>query len=193
MELFRDYQAQVFKHGEWTQAGSRGLEIRTVDFGGEIGVRRCFSLFLEELRALPEMYPALRDVGFYVSETHWLLDWVITPLVLAGLKIAPRRGVRPLGRLLWWGMRTLPRPPHRVLLKVEGRGEKANRPARVELTVSHRDGYELTAIPVVACLLQYLDGSVRRPGLWMMGHLVEPVRLFRDMERMGAEVSSVTV
>jgi saccharopine dehydrogenase (NAD+, L-lysine-forming) len=41
---------------------------------------------------------------------------------------------------------------------------------------------------VVAALLQYLDGSARKPGLWMIGHLVEPVRLLKDMENMGVQV-----
>jgi saccharopine dehydrogenase (NAD+, L-lysine-forming) len=48
----------------------------------------------------------------------------------------------------------------------------------------------LTAIPVVAALLQVLDGTARRPGMWMMGHLMDPVRLMADMAAMGAAVSS---
>ena len=191
MEVFQDYQAQVYKNGGWTKPGA--YEIRKVDFSGEIGVRRCFSMFFEELRDLPQMIPTLRELGFFMSETHWLVDWVLTPLVLAGLKLAPARGVRPLGRLMWWGMQNLPKPPHLVLLKVDASGEKGGKPARVEITISHADGYELTAIPVVACLLQYLDGSARRPGLWMMGHLVEPLRLLKDMERMGVQISGVTL
>jgi hypothetical protein len=39
-------------------------------------------------------------------------------------------------------------------------------------------------------LLQYLEGSGRRPGLWMMGHLAEPVRLMKDMEKMGVLVQT---
>jgi hypothetical protein len=119
------------------------------------------------------------------------LDWIITPVVFAGLKLAPNRGIRPLGKLMWWGMQTFAKPPYLVLLKVEASGKKDGKHVRIEATISHRDGYELTAIPVVACLLQYLDGSARRPGLWMMGHLVEPVRLFKDMEQMGVHVTSV--
>ena len=187
MEAFIDYQSQVFRDGRWTERGS--WTTRRIDFGREIGERRCFSMFFEELRDLPEMIPTLRETGFYMSETHWLVDWVITAIVFAGLKIAPRRGIRPLGKLMWWGMQNLPKPPHLALLKVEATGEKDGRAARFEMAVSHGDAYELTAIPVVACLEQVLDGSARRPGLWMMGHLVEPQRLFTDMEEMGVEVS----
>ncbi|MDD5170118.1 MAG: hypothetical protein PHN75_14965, partial [Syntrophales bacterium] len=190
MEFFKDFQGQVYKNGQWTKSGMRDIDIRKVDFGGAVGVRRCFSMFFEELRPLPATYPTLKEVGFYMSETHWFLDWVITCLIFAGLKLAPRRGVRPLGKLMWWGMQTFPKPPYNVLLKVEAYGEKDGKPVTVEAIISHSDGYELTAIPVIACLLQYLDGSVRRPGLWMMGHLVEPVRLFKDMEQMGVQITT---
>ena len=152
MELFQNYQAQVFKNGAWTKSSS--YEMRKVDFGGEIGVRSCFSMFLEEMRPLPEMYPSLQEVGFYMSETHWLVDWVILPAGLCRAEDCSAPPMRPLGKLLWWGMQNLPKPPHLVLLKVEASGEKDGKPARVEAAISHRDGYELTAIPVAACLLQ---------------------------------------
>jgi saccharopine dehydrogenase (NAD+, L-lysine-forming) len=190
MEVFRDYQAQVFKSGRWTKTGWFEFDVRKVSFGGEIGVRQCYSMFFEELRALPEIYPTLKDVGFYISGSHWFVDWVIMPLAFVAMKIAPRYAIRPMGKLVWWGMQTFPKSPYLVLLKVEAAGEKRGKPARVEASVSHPDGYELTAVPVVAALLQYLDGPARRPGLWMMGHLVEPVRLFEDMKRMGIQVTT---
>jgi hypothetical protein len=56
------------------------------------------------------------------------------------------------------------------------------------VTLSHPDGYQFTAIPVAACLLQYLDGSIRKPGLWTQANLVDPARFFRDVERMGVAV-----
>lgn len=191
MEIFRNYQGQVYRNSDWTKPGS--YETREVAFGDEIGARKCFSMFFEELRALPQMYPTLQELGFFMSGSHWFVDWIITPLVFAGLKLAPRRGTRRLGKLMWWGMQTFSKPPYLVLLKAEATGERSGKQVTIEVTVSHADGYELTAIPVVACLLQYLDGSARRPGLWMMGHLVEPARLFRDMEQMGVQISSIIV
>lgn len=191
MEVFRDYQGQVLAEGKWTRRGS--YDIRKIDFGGEIGIRRGFSMFFEELRSLPQMIPTLRDMGFYMSETHWIVDYLLTPLVLLGLKLAPRRGVRPLGRMLWWGMGRFSRPPYLVSLKIEATGRPDGASGRLELSLSHPDGYELTAIPVVACLLQVLDGSARRPGLWMMGHLVDPSRLLVDMEEMGVTVCETVV
>ena len=186
MGAFKNYQAQVFKNGVWSKPGS--FDIRRVDFGAEIGVRSCYSMFFEELRALPELYPGLRETGFYISGTSWLVDNVITLLVLLGLKLFPVRGVRPLGKLMWWGMQTFNKPPYTVLLKVQASGQKDGRPAAFSASVSHPEGYELTAIPVAACLMQYLDGTARRPGLWMMGHLAEPRRFFNDMQMMGVKM-----
>jgi len=187
VEGFKDYQAQVYRNGQWTKRGS--YDRRRIDFGDDIGVKNCYSMFFEELRQLPEMFPSLKEVGFYISESHWVTDWVVMPVLFVGLKLFPR-SVRPLGKLMWWSMGTFHRPPYRVELIVQAQGVKAGRPARLLAGVSHKDGYELTAIPVVATLLQYLDERAARPGLWMMGHFAEPVRLLADMQRMGVRFSS---
>ncbi len=186
MEGFIDYKARVFKNGRWTKDSS--WEKRRFDFGGQIGVRTCYSMFFEELLDLPEMFPTLKDAGFYISGSNWFADLIVTPLVMVGLKIAPKRGPRPLGKLMWRTMKGS-RPPYLVALQVEAEGERNGRPARVRIRIEHPDGYELTAIPVVAYLRQYLDGSARRPGLHLMGHIAEPARLFRDMEKMGAKIT----
>ncbi len=187
IESFKEYNGQVFKNGQWTKPNS--FEMRTCDFGGDIGRKRCYSMFFEELRPLPSMFPSLRETGFYMSEMHWMLDWVVMPITWAWLKIAPK-AVRPIGKFLWWGMRTFHKPPYRVELQVQAVGFKDGRRVALQASVAHPDGYKLTAIPVVATLLQYLDGSARKPGLWMMGHLVDPLRLMKDMEKMGVVCST---
>ena len=187
MEGFIHYQAQVYKNGAWTKPSS--WDMRKFDFGPEIGRRDCYSMFFEEMRDLPKMYPALKETGFYISGSNWIADILITPLVMVGLKLFPKQGIRPLGTLMWWAMGKS-KPPYRVVLKVEAKGQLNGVRTQVQARCEHEDGYELTAIPVVALLMQY--ERVRKPGLHMMGHLAEPDQLFRDMKSMGATfVSSV--
>jgi saccharopine dehydrogenase (NAD+, L-lysine-forming) len=185
MEGFVHYQAQVLKSGDWTSPSS--WDMRKFDFGTEIGVRNCYSLFFEELRCIPAIYPTLKEMGFYISGSNLLADLILTPIVMLGLRIAPKRGIRPLGKLMWWAM-SRSKPPYKVVLKVEATGFLKDRQAQVEASIEHEDGYELTAIPVVAFLKQY--DYIRRPGLHMMGHLADPDCLFQDMERMGAKVTT---
>lgn len=185
MEAFLDYQAQVFKNNAWTKPSTWSM--RDVNFGRDIGRRTCYSMFFEEMRALPEIFPTLRETGFYISGANWLSDLIVTPVVFVGLKIAPKRGIRPLGRLMWWAMGKS-KPPYLVALKVEAKGLKNGRSIQVDVRIAHPDGYELTAIPVVAYLRQYLAGTARKCGVHMMGHIAEPIQLFNDMQMMGAEI-----
>lgn len=186
MEAFLDYQTQVYKNGKWTKSTS--YDICKFDFGEGVGKRDCYSMFFEELRGLPEMYPGLKNVGFYMAGGGWLAD-SLTMLVLLGLKVAPKRGLKPLGKLMWWAMTKLPKPPYRVVLAVEAKGQSNGKPLQVRACCEHGDGYEFTAIPVVAFLMQY--NKIRRPGLHMMGHLADPKHLFKDMQALGVKVTEV--
>jgi hypothetical protein len=185
MEGFIHYQAQIFKNGVWTKPSS--WDMRKFDFGPEIGKRDAYSMFFEEMRCLPEMYPSLKNTGFYISGSNLIADLLVTPIVFIGLKLFPKRGIRPLGKLMWWAMGRA-KPPYKVVLKVEAKGSLDGQSTQVHARCEHEDGYELTAIPVVACLMQY--ETIRRPGLHMMGHLPDPDQLFKDMESMGAGMTT---
>lgn len=182
VESFREFNGQIFKNGQWTKTNS--YEVHTWDFGGDIGRKRSYAMFFEELRSFPSLFPSLRETGFYISDMHWILDWVVMPITWGWLKVAPN-AVRPIGKFLWWGMGTFHKARYRVELQVQAAGRKDGRQVTVRSSVAHPDGYELTAIPVVATLLPYLDGFARKPGLWMMGHVIDPLRLMKDMEKMG--------
>jgi saccharopine dehydrogenase (NAD+, L-lysine-forming) len=184
VEVFRNYQAQIFTRGHWTNPVA--FQTRKIDFGGDIGTRTSYSMFFEELRPLPERFSSLSETGFFMAGGHWFVDWFVYPAAMAILKIAPH-ATRTVGRLLWWGMTRFQKPPFRTELIVQASGLHAGQLTHFEAAVAHRDAYELTAIPVAAAILQYLEGS-RRPGLWMMGHFADPRRLLTDMKRMGVKM-----
>jgi saccharopine dehydrogenase (NAD+, L-lysine-forming) len=189
VDVFADYRAQIFTGGHWTNP--KLFQTRKIAFGGDIGTRTSYSMYFEELGPLPAALPALRDTAFFMAGSHWFVDWVVTPVVFALLKLLPG-AKRTAGRLLWWGMTRFRKPPFRTELIVQASGMHAGQQTQFAAAVAHRDPYELTAIPVVAAILQLLDGSARRPGLSMMGHLVEPQRLITDMKRMGVKVRTKT-
>jgi saccharopine dehydrogenase (NAD+, L-lysine-forming) len=91
--------------------------------------------------------------------------------------------------MMLWGLRRFSRPPYGTLLKLEARGLRDGGETRLTLSVFHPDGYVLTAAPMVACLLQVLDGTARRPGLHFQALLAEPARMLADMKQMGVEVT----
>ena len=185
MEGFIEYQAQVFKNGAWTKPST--WDMSSFNFGEDLGKKVCYSMFFEELRDLPNIIPTLKETGFYISGANWFTDFFITPLVFEGLKFAPKRGLRPLGKLFWWGMGQS-KPPYVVALMLEAKGQLEGIPAHFHVRIAHPDGYEMTAIPVVAYLKQYLDRTARKSGVHMMGHLADPARLFNDMQKMGVQL-----
>ena len=189
IEEVNDFESLVFRAGQWKRVGMLGMtDYISMDFGGEFGKQYCVPMFLEEMRPIPEIYPSLRETGFLVGGFNWFVDWLVLPLATIALKICPRIALKPMGKLTKWGLKTFSKPPYGTLLKVEARGQRADKAKTIDITLYHQDAYMFTAIPVAACLLQYLDGSIRKAGLWTQANIVEPNRLMKDMERMGVYV-----
>ena len=57
------------------------------------------------------------------------------------------------------------------------------------LSVFHPESYALTAMCVAAAARQWLDGSLRRPGVQLQALAVEPGRFLADLRRFGATVT----
>jgi saccharopine dehydrogenase (NAD+, L-lysine-forming) len=185
LEDITDYKAEVFRGGQWRKAGY-GDAIK-IDFGSKFGARLCYPMQLEEMRALPERL-GLEELGLYAAGFNWFVDYIVFPLTMLLAKARSRFIMRFLARMFIWGMSAFSRPPFGITFKLEAEGEKDGRHQSLHVTVCHQDGYMLTAIPTAACLLQYLDGFIARPGLWLMAHAVDPGRLLADMHRMGATI-----
>jgi hypothetical protein len=190
VQEFADYSSQYYRAGRWRSMGwLTGSGSRHFDLGPPWGRRSCVPMFLEELRELPGAFPTLRETGFFVGGFGWLPDYVILPIVMAGMKLAPRLVEGPLSRLFAWSLRWASKPPFATALQLEAEGEGEGGESRqLRLRLWHADGYDFTAIPVVACLLQWLDGDARKPGLATMANIVEPTRFLADLERLGVRI-----
>jgi len=185
IEFMNDFAGAVFKKGKWQKVRMLGMfDTIWMDFGEPFGKSYCVPMPIEEINNLPTKYPGLQDTGFYVGGFNWFVDWLIFPSIWPLYKLAGKKSVKPLSKVLGWGLRTFSKPPFGTRLKVEASGMKSGKPISHSLMLSHADGYVFTAIPVVATLLQYLDEAGRRTGLWTQAHFVEPKRMMRDVQRM---------
>ena len=182
VDMVADFRADVFENGAWRAATWR--DAVPFDFGPGFGRKKCYPMDLVEVRSLPAEL-GLRNAGVYVAGFNWFTDYVVFPLV--AMAFAIRKGLlrRFWSRALTWGVNTFGSDRHGVVFLLQADGELAGRPAHLEIRSECDSAYDFTVIPVVACLMQVLDRSVRRPGIHMMGHLVDPDRLLADMERMG--------
>ena len=186
---FMDFDSRIFRDGRWQKLGLASM-VRplTLEFGPPFGRRACIAMTLGEMDALPELIPSLRETGFYVGGFNWFSDWFVSPLVMVGLKLAPRRLLSPLARLQFWSMARFARPPYGTVLQLAAAGQRDGAPHTLTLRLAHDDGYAMTAIPVVACVRQWLAGP-RQPGLWFQGHYLEPEALLGDMARLGVTIT----
>ncbi|HEY3284788.1 MAG TPA: saccharopine dehydrogenase NADP-binding domain-containing protein [Armatimonadota bacterium] len=187
VQEFVGHAPEEFVDGQWRR--SKGWPMRTSDFGTPFGKQTCALMPMAEMRDLPKAIPTLGETGFYVAGFHWLVNYLVIPIVMAGLKLSPQRAPEPMGRLLLWSLRRTSRPPFGLQLVAEATGVNLGRQTSATASLFAEDGYHLTALPVVACLQQYLAGAGSRAGLHLMAHWVDPEQLVKDLKRMGLQVA----
>jgi hypothetical protein len=182
----KSFSRLVLKDGVWKS--EKLGDYKRVDFGAPFGVKYCVPMFMEEFRALPEMIYTLKETGFYSSGFGGIMDYVIIPLAFGLLVLSPNSSRNLIARLMEWGLKHTTHPPYGAVLQMNARGQGRS----LRMTVAHDDAYFITAAPAAACLFQYFDGGIRKPGLWRQATLVEPVRFFDDLSRLGIQINVET-
>lgn len=186
IDEFRTNRLAIYQEGKWKDQSV--LKVFTFDFGPPFGKQYCAPMFLPELEVCAAQMPDLKDTGFFVTGFNRVADYLVLPVVMLGVYLLPRSWDRLLARLLTWGLQ-FSRPPYGIDLVADCLGRKNGAYIQFGIRLSHEDGYVITAVPVVACLMQVFDNTIRKPGLWRQANIVEPVRFLQDLERMGIAVS----
>lgn len=176
------YRYDVYKNSSWQQSMKN---IRSFQFAKNEKPKHCYPMYLDELGDLPEQIPGLHEMGFYLTAFNPVVNNILMPLCWIALKLMPRVAVKPVTRLMKWGLQLPDRRGPVAILKMEAEGIRNGKPVTMGIILSHKDGYYLTAVPVVATCLQYLEGKVRKSGVHFQAHIVEPGQFFRDLERLG--------
>ena len=185
IDSIAEYDVDIFVKRKWRKATYS--DSRTIVFGPRFGARTCYPLQMAEMRALPEMFP-LEEAGVYVAGFNWFVDNIVVAPAILLYKIRNGLGRRFLARLFVFGINRFSGGARGVEFVLEAEGEKGRKRKKLRILAEHDDAYAFTAIPVVACIRQYLKGAIA-PGLSMMGLAVEPDALMRDLEAMGVVIT----
>ena len=176
--------ANIYQRGAWRKVSPTAS--RKIDFGPGFGKLTCYPMDLYELKRLPEELGA-EEIGFYAAGMNPVTDLVLFAWVASGLYKFDW-GLRMGAKLGIWTVNKFTKPPYITTLVLEVRGKVNQHEEFLEINISHHNGYQATAIPVVASILQLLDGTIAEPGVIISGHRVEANRYVKDLRRMGMTV-----
>lgn len=186
---FKEFDSTAYVNSEWRKLSYK--DYKYFDFGKPFGKKPCISMMMQELRELPEKYPSLTETGFYVSGFNWFTDYLVTPLMMVAVKNLLLKRLDSIAKLFKWGIQKFSKPPYKAILQLIAEGIKDGNKRRMKIEISHEDGYFLTAAPVFACLNQYLDGKINKPGLHYQASVINPKIFLDDLRDLGVEVNLV--
>jgi hypothetical protein len=108
------------------------------------------------------------------------VDGIAFPLMMAVAGGGRGMMVKPLARLLAWGVNTFTTAKPGVVVLAEGDG--------AWIRIEQADPDELAAMAIAACVRQWIGGRLRRPGVLLAGLAADPAAMLEDLGKFGARV-----
>lgn len=188
VDSITDFKLEFYQEGKW-KIGTYKDAIR-IDYGDRFGVRSSMPLKMVEIKPLPEMF-SLRETGVFSTGFNWFIDYLLFPFTWLSQKIKKGSLRHFWAKMFIFGINKFSSAQEGVVFLLKAEGEKDGKRQEIEIRSEHDSALEFTIIPVIACLKQYFDGSIQKPGIWMMGHIVDPDRLFAEMQEMGVKIQTL--
>ncbi|MCL1838006.1 MAG: hypothetical protein FWG47_01645 [Propionibacteriaceae bacterium] len=179
-----DFRTEGWKDGRWRRFSWSSYE--SIDFGSVFGKRLCVPMAMTEIHELPQAIPGLRDARVMIAGFHPVVDYVVMPLSYILQKIRPLTG---LGLTLFEvGLKTFHRPPYGTVMVLEASGDGHD---RIRMSITHSDAYELTSAAAAATVLQYLNGTLHKPGLQQAGIAIDPQLFLSDLKQIAGSAMTI--
>ncbi len=176
--------SQVLRDGVWRKATYRD----TISLPFEVfGRKICYPLQMKEMYGL-EHEIGLQESGAYAAGFNWYIDYLIFPVAAVLGRINDNLSEQLCGYLLYREARKFGSTNPRVEMVMKAEGTRDGAPLTVQYSICHHDGYELTALAIVACINQIWTNYLSSPGLHLMGQSVDEKELFRDLQAMSLEI-----
>ena len=185
-EELNSFDARVYRGRKWETIPLREWSSMAFDFGEGIGRRSCMPMYMHELEALPEQIPSLEETGFFISGFNWFTDNIATVLAMLATRMNIRWLTRLAGRFFFWSAGAFAKPPFVTVLQLEADGIEQRARKRMTIRLSHDDAYMFTAIPVAACIMQYLERA-HEPGFYFQSHFLRPESLLQVLQKLGIQ------
>jgi NAD(P)-dependent dehydrogenase (short-subunit alcohol dehydrogenase family) len=176
--------ARILRNGVWKKSSWK--DALNIQFSEDFGVRKCYPLQMREIYPLAKELGIL-NMGVYSSGFNWFVDNIVFPLTMLLQSVKKGLGKNTCGKLMHWGVAKFYNGNPGVEFKLIANGIKGGIEGNYVLEAYSSDAFEFTSLAVIACLKQYNDKLINRPGLHLMGNIVDEERFIADLKQMGIQ------
>ncbi len=178
-------EAKILKNGQWRSANYK--DAIDVAFSSHLGTRKCYPFQLREIYPLDKL--GLKNMGVYVAGFNPFVDNFVFPLIILLQSIRKGLGTKLCGKLLHWGIKAFYDHKPGIEFILQAQGTRSGQLQSWTISAFYPDPYAFTSFAIISCLNQYLDGTIHQPGVYLMGHIVDPQRTINDLEQMGVSIN----
>ena len=177
--------AKILTDGAWRKASYK--DALKIKFSDKFGIRQCFPLQMREIYPLQNEL-GIQNMGVYSAGFNPFVDNFVFPLIMFLNLLKKGLGKKFCGKLMHWGIKKYFDNNPGVEFYLQANGTKNGEEKNFTLKLFSHDAFDFTAIAVIACLKQYLDNTIEKPGLYLMGNVVDEKRIIADLKTMGLQI-----